>query len=132
MTLEDRVALLEHDLTEIREVLEQHARDHELASANITRVLKSHSQSQNRSQGKTTTTRQNGNGQRVWNWSPDKIKWTQDTGFKGPYEKSDDANNVEFKAMLKDLQDHQGKLNRDGRFYWAFNDGKTVGRTLPK
>lgn len=70
--------------------------------------------------------------QRQWTWSPDKIKWTQDVGTKGPYERSEDINNTEFKAMLKDLQEHKGKLNREGRFYWIFKSGSTVGRTMPK
>lgn len=69
--------------------------------------------------------------EKKWTWNPDKIKWTEDVGKKGPYEKSEDVNN-EFKAMAKDLQEHQGKLTRDGRFYWLFTDGKAVGRTLAK
>jgi len=69
---------------------------------------------------------------REWTWNPGKIKWTQDTGAKGPYEKSDDVNSLDFKTMLKDLGEHGGKLNRDGRFYWTFKNGSTVGRTMLK
>jgi len=67
-----------------------------------------------------------------WTWDPAKIKWAKEVGLKGEYEKSDDINSVDFKTMLKDLQEHQGKLNRDTQFYWAFQNGATVGRTLPK
>jgi ribosomal protein L24E len=63
-----------------------------------------------------------------WTWNPDKIQWTQQQGTKGPYEKSEDANNPDFKAMLKDLQEHKGKLQRNRFFYWVFQNGSTVGR----
>lgn len=61
-------------------------------------------------------------------WNPDKIKWEQVEGPKGPYEKSEDVNNLDFKAMLKDLADHKGKLQRNPYFYWTFENGTTVGR----
>ena len=49
-------------------------------------------------------------------------------GQKGEFEKSEDVNNPEFKAMLKDLQSHGGKLTRNGMFYWVYKNGSTVGR----
>ena len=61
-------------------------------------------------------------------WDPAKIKWTEEEGFKGKYEKSEDVNNLEFKAMLKDLQQHNGRMTREGYFYWVFTTGSTVGR----
>jgi hypothetical protein len=61
-------------------------------------------------------------------WAPAKIKWTEEEGFKGKYEKSEDVNNPEFKAMLKDLQQHKGRLTHNGYFYWVFENGSTVGR----
>jgi len=33
-----------------------------------------------------------------------------------------------FKAMLRDLANHNGKLMRDGYFYWVYKNGATVGR----
>jgi len=65
-----------------------------------------------------------------WTWNPDKIpwKWADKPGPKGPYEKSEDLNNPEFKAMLKDLQEHKGRLQRNAFFYWVFQNGSTVGR----
>jgi hypothetical protein len=63
-----------------------------------------------------------------WDWNPDKIKWEKTQGFKGEFEKSSDFNNPEFKKMLKDLAEHDGKLTRDGVFYWVFKNGSTVGR----
>lgn len=62
-------------------------------------------------------------------WDPSKIVWTEHEGSKGPYERSEDVNNPDFKSMLQDLQDHHGKMNREGRFYWIFPDGQVVGRT---
>jgi hypothetical protein len=64
----------------------------------------------------------------VSDWDPERIKWHETTGPGGPFQKSDDANNPEFKAMLKDLQVHNGKMTRDGWFYWVFKNGATVGR----
>jgi hypothetical protein len=61
-------------------------------------------------------------------WNPEKIKWEKAQGPSGEFEKSEDFNNPEFKAMLKDLQTHNGKLTRNGMFYWTFKNGSTVGR----
>ncbi len=117
MSLEERLALLEKDVTTLKDAWEQLARDFELVTVNVSRAFKGGKKSQEK---------------REWTWNPDKIAWTRDEGFKGPYEKSEDVNSLEFKAMLKDLQEHKGKLNRDGRFYWIFQNGSTVGRTMPK
>ena len=67
-----------------------------------------------------------------FSWNPDKIKWEKAQGVKGEFEKSEDVNNPEFKAMLKDLAQHGGRLTRDGVFYWVFKNGSTVGRKLRK
>ncbi|MEM3581695.1 MAG: hypothetical protein QXH40_03840 [Candidatus Bathyarchaeia archaeon] len=61
-------------------------------------------------------------------WNPDNIKWEKAQGAKGEFEKSEDVNNPEFKAMLKDLAEHGGRLTRDGWFYWTYKNGSTVGR----
>jgi hypothetical protein len=61
-------------------------------------------------------------------WNPDKIKWEKIEGRRGEFECSEDVNNPEFKKMLKDLAEHNGKLTRDGVFYWVFRNGSTVGR----
>jgi len=61
-------------------------------------------------------------------WNPDKIKWEKTEGWKGEYERSEDVNNPEFKAMLKDLAQHGGKLTRNGLFYWVFKNSSIVGR----
>jgi len=63
-----------------------------------------------------------------FSWNPDAIKWEKAQGSKGEFEKSEDVNNPEFKAMLKDLAQHNGKLTRDGVFYWVYKNGSTVGR----
>lgn len=65
---------------------------------------------------------------RVWNWNPQQITWAKAEGFKGQYERSEDLNSLDFKAMLKDLAEHKGSLTRDGIFYWTFQNGSTVGR----
>ncbi|MEM3153525.1 MAG: hypothetical protein QW629_02285 [Candidatus Bathyarchaeia archaeon] len=63
-----------------------------------------------------------------FSWNPDKIKWEKAQGSKGEFERSEDINNPEFKIMLKDLANHNGKLTRNGWFYWTFKNGSTVGR----
>jgi hypothetical protein len=67
-----------------------------------------------------------------WNWNPDKIKWEKAQGFKGEFERSEDLNNLEFKELLKDLAQHNGKLTRDSYFYWVFKNGSTIGRKKRK
>ena len=34
----------------------------------------------------------------------------------------------DYWAMLEDLKTHDGKLTREGFFYWLFRNGSTVGR----
>ncbi|MDI6720737.1 MAG: hypothetical protein QMD46_14165, partial [Methanomicrobiales archaeon] len=42
--------------------------------------------------------------QRQWTWDPAKIKWEPAVSAGGrAYERSEDTNNLEFKALLKDL-----------------------------
>ena len=65
-------------------------------------------------------------------WSPDKVKWTKAEGASGLYERSEDVDSLDFKAMLKHLTAHKGKLHRDGLFYWLFRNGYTVGRKPQK
>jgi hypothetical protein len=61
-------------------------------------------------------------------YDPEKIKWIDANGAKGPYQKSDDANNLEFKALRKDLADHKGFLQFKGFQYWVMQDGNTIAR----
>ncbi len=69
-----------------------------------------------------------GNLEEQAGWNPSKIKWRKAEGASGPYERSEDVNNLDFKALVKDLAAHGGKLTRDGTFYWLFKNGSTVGR----
>lgn len=118
MTMEDRLALLENQIHEIYDVIEQIAKDADLLGVNVMRALKG-------IQPQSQDTRQ-------YTWNPLQIKWTQKTGEKGPFEISDDYNSVDFKAMLKDLAEHKGALNRDNCFYWIFQNGASVGRKVVK
>lgn len=65
-------------------------------------------------------------------WNPDKITWEKAEGTKGPYERSEDVNSVHFKALLKDLAEHNGKMQKNGFFYWVFQNGYVVGRKPAK
>lgn len=57
-----------------------------------------------------------------------KIKWTEAEGSKGPYERSEDVNSLDFKALLKSLQQHGGKMTVGDYFVWAFQNGHVIGR----
>ncbi len=61
-------------------------------------------------------------------WSPQKIVWIERTGQRGIFEQSEDFNNTEFKAMHRDIVANGGKLERDGVFYWIFQNGSTIGK----
>lgn len=61
-------------------------------------------------------------------WNPNNIKWTEAQGAKGPYQRSDDVNNLDFKRLSKDLAEHNGNLTKNGFFYWKFQNGTTIGR----
>ena len=61
-------------------------------------------------------------------WNPDKIKWVETEGTSGPYERSEDVNSIDFKELIKDLEVHNGKLSRNGFFYWKFAKSPIIGR----
>jgi hypothetical protein len=65
-------------------------------------------------------------------WNAEKIKWTQAEGSSGPYERSEDVNSTDFKALLKDLENHNGKFTKAGYFYWKFEKSAVVGRKKRK
>ena len=58
----------------------------------------------------------------------DKIKWTSAEGPSGVYERSEDVNNEHFKALRKDLKEHNGKFRKASFFIWVFENGTTIGR----
>ncbi|MGB9622653.1 MAG: hypothetical protein ACPL07_02295 [Candidatus Bathyarchaeia archaeon] len=62
----------------------------------------------------------------------DKIKWKPAEGQAGAYEKSTDVNSPDFKALLKDVQAHGGKMTVGPYFVWAFKNGATLGRKQRK
>ena len=57
-----------------------------------------------------------------------RIRWTPAQGSKGPYECNRDVENPEFQALLKDLEAHDGKFQRDGYFIWKFSNNEIIGR----
>lgn len=68
------------------------------------------------------------NPKRHWSWMPEEISWTEAEGPKGKYQRSEDVNNLDHKALLKDLTEHKGFLFREGWSYWTFKNGWTIGR----
>ena len=66
--------------------------------------------------------------ERISSWNPGNMNWTEAQGNSGTYQRSEDLDSQDFNEMLKDLAAHQGKLSKDGYFYWLFKSGSTVGR----
>lgn len=58
----------------------------------------------------------------------EQIKWVRAEGEKGAYEKSDDVNCLEFKKLVKSLNEHDKKMTISGYFVWLFENGAVVGR----
>jgi hypothetical protein len=62
-------------------------------------------------------------------WDPNKVHWMVKSGERGPFEIADlEPDNPDYKAMQEDLRGHNGKLNKEGFFYWFFPGADTVGR----
>ena len=61
-----------------------------------------------------------------------KIKWEPAEGPNGAYEISTDVNSLDFKALLKDVQAHNGKMTVGNYFVWAFRNGASLGRKRKK
>ena len=56
------------------------------------------------------------------------LRWTTFQGAKGPYEKTDSAENSEFDRLWRELEDHNGTLTKNAYFYWQFQDAVAIGR----
>ena len=65
-------------------------------------------------------------------YDPSKTKWETMEGPSGPYERSQDVDSRDFKLLVKDLAAHDGKLTKNGFFYWLFKNGSVVGRKKRK
>ena len=61
-------------------------------------------------------------------YNMERIRWSTAEGPRGTYEKTDDTNSVDYKALLQDLNTHKGKMRRGGYFLWIFEDKKTIAR----
>jgi hypothetical protein len=66
-------------------------------------------------------------------WAPDEIPWTRTEGARGTYERypapgQRAETTTDFKNLVADLKNHNGKLTRAGYFYWLFRDNATIGR----
>ena len=69
-----------------------------------------------------------------WSWNPDNMRWVTVEGSRGPYERypakgQKPEMTIDYKNLLKDLKAHNGRLSRNGYFYWLFSpDSGIVGR----
>jgi hypothetical protein len=60
------------------------------------------------------------------------IKWEKAQGASGEYERSEDVNSPDFKALLGDVQAHGGKMTVGNYFVWCFRNNAVLGRKLRK
>ncbi|MEM3459481.1 MAG: hypothetical protein QXQ64_10545 [Candidatus Bathyarchaeia archaeon] len=56
------------------------------------------------------------------------IRWEKAQGASGEYERSEDVNSSDFKALLRDVQAHGGKMSVGDYFVWCFRNGAVLGR----
>jgi len=63
-------------------------------------------------------------------WNPNNIRWEKAEGPSGPYERAEKPQtpNRDWNLMIKDLEEHGGRVTRGGYFYWMFTNGDRVGR----
>jgi len=65
----------------------------------------------------------------------EKIRWIEKSGPKGPFQFADpktEGTKPDFKALLTDLKEHNGRLRQGGMFYWIFPDAAGIGRKIVK
>lgn len=65
---------------------------------------------------------------KVETWDPEKIMWQEREGQKGAYELAEVQNSFDFALLSKDLAAHEGKLTKEGFFYWKFERSESIGR----
>jgi hypothetical protein len=56
-----------------------------------------------------------------------KVKTEKTEGPSGFYQKATEQDSQDYRLLIEDLKQHDGKLTRDGMFIWLFSDGKAVG-----
>ena len=58
-------------------------------------------------------------GPEIAEYDLEKISWFDAEGSSGPYQRSEDVNSQDFRALLKDLNKHEGKMQKDSFFIWV-------------
>jgi len=66
-------------------------------------------------------------------YDPNSLGWIRTEGQKGPYERypafqQKPTSTFDYNNLLIDLKNHDGKLVRNGLFYWLWDDEQTIGR----
>ena len=54
----------------------------------------------------------------VKTYDPDRVQWVETKGTSGPYQKATEQDNADYRALLKDLMGHDGKMTLASAFYW--------------
>jgi hypothetical protein len=65
-------------------------------------------------------------------WTFANITWVESQGSKGTYMKATKQESPDYTSMIIDLKAQNGKLTKQGEFYWLFSDNETVGRKPAK
>lgn len=64
-----------------------------------------------------------------------KILWQKKDGEKGAYELAtdkDNKDNSEYIALKGHLKEEDGRISKDGLFYWLFQNSDAIGRKPQK
>jgi hypothetical protein len=69
----------------------------------------------------------------VYPYDPENFIWIRTEGQKGPYERypafqQKPTLTADYVNLLNDLRNHEGKMVRNGLFYWLWEDDQTIGR----
>lgn len=73
----------------------------------------------------------------VESYNPENIKWNKAEGNRGPFQAYpkrgvEPEKTADYLNLLADLKQHDGKLTKDGFYYWLFLNNITIGRKKSK
>ena len=70
-------------------------------------------------------------------YNTESLKYVKTEGPSGVYQRypvqgEKIESTPDYRGLLADLNEHDGKLTRNGLFYWLFSDGATIGKKPSK
>ena len=70
-------------------------------------------------------------------YNPENLEWNIATGAKGEFQAypergKEPEKTADYTNLLDDIKQHNGKLFKNGQFYWLFENQITIGRKKSK